>query len=246
MEVLKVKGIIISEKPYSETSKLINVFTKEYGIVGLIAKGSKSLKSPLRSVTNKLTYGFFQFNYKKDKLSNLICVDVINPFNEIKKDLLKISYASYLLELTSQVVKQSNEKELFSLLEESLLKIEEGFDPIIITNIIELKYLDYLGIKPELNSCSSCGSTKILTVSTSKGGFVCSNCHTNEKIVDKKTIQVLRMLYFVDISKISKIKLNENTKKEINDFINEYYDKYAGLYLKSKKFLKSIKNVYIN
>ena len=246
MEVSKVKGIIISEKPYSETSKLINVFTKEYGIVGLIAKGSKSLKSPLRSVTNKLTYGYFQFNYKEGKLSNLICVDVINSFNEIKKDLLKISYASYLLELTSQVVKQSNEKEIFSLLEKSLLKIEEGFDPIIITNILELKYLDYLGIKPELNSCSICGSTKILTVSTSKGGFICTNCHTNEKIIDKKSIQILRMLYFVDISKISKINLNENTKKEIDDFINEYYDKYAGLYLKSKKFLKSIKNVYIN
>ena len=76
LEVSKVKGIIISEKPYSETSKLINVFTKEYGIVGLIAKGSKSLKSPLRSVTNKLTYGYFQFNYKEGKLSNLICVDL--------------------------------------------------------------------------------------------------------------------------------------------------------------------------
>ena len=246
MEVSKVKGIIISEKPYSETSKLINVFTKEYGIVGLIAKGAKRLKSPLRSVTEKLTYGYFQFNYKEGKLSNLICVDVINPFNEIKKDLLKISYSSYLLELTSQVVKQSNEKEIFTLLEESLLKIEESFDPMIITNILELKYLDYLGIKPELNSCAVCGSTKILTVSTSKGGFICTNCHTNEKIVDKKTIQVLRMLYFVDISKISKISLSDETKTNIDNFINEYYDKYSGLYLKSKKFLKSIKNVYIN
>ena len=246
MEVSKVKGIIINERPYSETSKLLNVFTKEYGIVGVIAKGAKRLKSPLRSVTSKLTYGYFQFNYKESKLSNLICVDVINPFNEIKNDLLKISYSSYLLELTSQVIKQSNDKEIFSLLEESLLKIEDGFDPVIITNILELKYLDYLGIKPELNSCAVCGSTKVLTVSTSKGGFICSNCHTNEKIVDKKTIKILRMLYLVDISKISKISLSEETKNNIDNFINEYYDKYAGLYLKSKKFLKSIKNVYIN
>ena len=54
------------------------------------------------------------------------------------------------------------------------------------------------------------------------------------------------MLYFVDISKISKISLSEKVKNEVNDFIDEYYDKYSGLYLKSKKFLKSIKNVYIN
>ena len=245
MEITKVKGIIISESNYSETSKLLNIFTEEYGIISVIAKGAKRLKSPLRSVTTKLTYAYFQINYKKDKLSNLIVADVINPFNEIKKDLIKISYASYLLELTSGVVKQTSEKNIFSLLESSLLKIEEGFDPVIITNILELKYLEYLGIKPELNSCASCGSTKVLTVSTTKGGFVCVNCHTNEKIVDKKTITILRMLYYVDITKISKISLSDKVKDEINEFINEYYDRYSGLYLKSKKFLKSIKSVYI-
>ena len=245
MEITKVKGIIISESNYSETSKLLNIFTKEYGLISAIAKGAKRLKSPLRSVTSKLTYAEFQLNYKEGKLSNLLVADVINPFNEIKKDLLKISYASFLLELTSQVAKQTNEKDLFDILEASLIKIEEGYDPMIITNILELKYLDYLGIKPELNSCAVCGSTKVLTVSTNKGGFVCTNCHRNEKIVDKKTIKVLRMLYYVDISKISKIELNDNTKEEIDTFINEYYDRYTGLYLKRKKFLKSIKNVYI-
>ncbi len=245
MEITKVKGIIISESSYSETSKLLNIFTKEYGVISVISKGCKRLKSNLRSVSTKLTYAYFQINYKEGKLSNLICADVINPFNEIKKDLLKISYSSFLLELTNQVMKQTNSKDIFDLLEETLLKIEDGFDALVITNILELKYLDYLGIKPILDSCAVCGNTKILTVSTSKGGFVCPNCHTNEKIVDKKTIQVLRMLYYVDISKISKINITNTTKDEIDDFINEYYDKYAGLYLKSKKFLKNIKNVYI-
>lgn len=245
MEITKVKGIIISENAYSETSKLLNIFTEEYGIISVIAKGAKSIKSPIRSVTTKLTYAIFQIYYKKGKLSALVCADVINPFTEIKKDLLKISYASFLLELTSQVLKQTNEKDIFKLLEETLLKIEDGYDPIIITNILELKYLDYLGIKPVLDSCAVCGRPSAITVSTSKGGFVCANCHTNEKIVDKKTINVLRKLYHVDISKISKIKLSNNTRKEIDDFINEYYDRYSGLYLKSKNFLKSIKNVYI-
>ncbi|MBP3635249.1 MAG: DNA repair protein RecO [Bacilli bacterium] len=245
MEITKVKGIIISENSYSETSKLLNIFTKEYGIIGVIAKGAKRLKSNLRAVSSKLTYADFQIYYKEGKLSTLVCADVINPFNEIKKDLLKISYASFLLELTSQVMKQTNSKDIFNLLESTLLKIEEGYDPTVIINILELKYLDYLGVKPVLDSCSVCGNTKIITVSTNKGGFVCSNCHTNEKIVDKKTIQVLRMLYYVDISKISKINLSDVTKTEIDDFINEYYDRYTGLYLKSKKFLKTIKNVYI-
>ncbi len=245
MEIVKVKGIIVSENPYSETSKLLNIFTLEYGMIGVIAKGAKRMKSPLRSVTSKLTYAYFQINYKEGKLSNLISADVIDPFIKIKSDLLKISYASYLLELTFGVSKQTNDRSIFNILESALNKIEEDFDAVVITNILELKYLDYLGIKPELDSCAICGSTKILTVSTSKGGFICNNCHTNEKIVDSKTINILRMLYYVDISKVSKISISDNVKEEIDNFINEYYDMYSGLYLKSKKFLKSIKNVYI-
>ena len=144
-----------------------------------------------------------------------------------------------------QVMKQTTDKNIFNLLVESLLKIEDGYDPIIITNILELKYLSYLGIMPNLNSCSVCAKDKILTVSTEKGGFVCNNCHTNEKIVNSKTLKILRMLYYVDISKISKIEVKDEIKNEIDEFINEYYDRYTGLYLKTKKFLKNVKNSYI-
>lgn len=242
MELVKVQGIIINESNYSETSKLLNIITKEYGLIGVIAKGSKSMKSKLRAFTTKLTYAEFQIYYKKGKLSTLICADVTNPFTNIKSDLLNISYASFLLELTNQVLKESNDNRIFEILVNSLEKIDEGYDPAIITNILELKYLSFLGIKPNLDSCAVCGSTNVLTVSTNRGGFVCKNCHTNEKILDKRTVKILRMLYYVDISKISKVNISDKIKQEIDNFINEYYDRYTGLYLKSKKFLKNIKN----
>ena len=83
----KLDGIVVWESDYGETSKLLNIFTEEYGIISVIAKGAKSIKSPIRSVTTKLTYAIFQIYYKKGKLSTLVCADVINPFTEIKKDL---------------------------------------------------------------------------------------------------------------------------------------------------------------
>lgn len=245
MEVVKVKGIIINESNYSETSKLLKIVTEEYGLISVMAKGAKSLKSKLRSVTTKLTYAEFQIYYKENKISTLVCADEIHSLVNIKSDLLKISYASFLLELTEQVMKQSNDTNIFNLLVATLLKIEDNYDPMVITNILELKYLTYLGIKPFFDSCAICGSTNILTVSTNKGGFVCTNCHTNERIVSPKTIKILRMLYYVDISKISKVDISNDVKEEINSFINEYYDKYTGLYLKTKKFLKSIENTCI-
>ena len=244
MEILKIEGIVISEVNYSESSKIINVLTKELGIIGVMAKGCRKLKSPLRSVCTKLTYGNFNVHYKKNGLSNLISVDIIDSFNKIKTDIKKISYASYLLELTEQVYKQNNHSDIFELFISSLRKINEGFDPVIITNIIELKYLDYLGVGLMLDGCSICGNSEdIVTISSKYNGYLCKDCIKDEKIFNSKAIKLIRIFYYVDISKISKLELHYDTVKEIDSFLDEYYDEYTGLYLKSKQFLKNINKI---
>ncbi len=240
MQIVKTEGFILSDTSYGETSKILNVLTKDYGIIGIMSKGCKSLKSKLRGVSNKMTYGYFHIYYKESGLSTLITVDLIDPFLNITKDLERVSYVTYLMELVNQVVKQTDDN-IFPVFIETIKKINEGYDSLVLTNILELKMLDALGVKPNLDECAVCGNvTNILTISGSMSGFICENCHTNEKIVSSKTIQLMRMFYYVDISKISKLEINENAKKEINEFIDEYYDKYTGLYLKSKKFLKTI------
>ncbi len=239
----KVEGIVLNEKAYGETSKIINVITKQYGIIGIIAKGARTLKSEFRTTTAKLSYGYFNIIYKEGKLSTLMNVDIINPFKNIIKDIQKISYASFILELTEQVIKQTH-KNIFDIMISSLEKINEGYDPLIILNIVELKYLDYLGVMPILDRCSVCGSTNnIITLSSDKGGYVCKNCHTNEKIISEKAIKLIRMFYYVDISKITKLEIGNVTKHEINEFLDMYYDTYTGLYLKSKSLLKNIEKV---
>lgn len=240
----KVEGIVLTERDYKESSKILNVMTKKYGIIGVIAKGAKSLKSELRSVSSKLTYGTFNLFYKEGKLSTLLSVDLIDSFKHIKTDIQAISFSSYLLELTEQVMKQSYRDEIYDLLIEGLKKINEGFDPMVITNIIELKYLEFLGVMPVLDCCSICGSKAgIATLSSDKGGYVCRNCYTNERLVDEKTIKLIRLFYYVDLSKITKLDVSNKVKTEINLFLDDYYDRYTGLYLKSKNFIKNLNKI---
>ncbi len=242
----KTEGIILSVIDYGETSKILNVITKQYGIIGIIAKGAKNYKSDLRSVTDKLTYGSFNIYYKKDKLSILSSVDVIDNFKSIKKNIDKISYASFLLELTGQVIKQYYHEDIYNILINSLIKINESYDPLVITNIVELKFLDYLGVMPILDKCAKCGNVNsIATLSSRSGGYICNNCLTNESIISEKSIKLIRMFYYVDISKISKIDICEISKYEINKFLDEYYDTYTGLYLKSKEFINNLNKLAI-
>ena len=241
MKIEKFEGIILSETNYSESSKILNVLTDKYGLIGIMSKGCRNIKSKLRGVSRKLVYGTFNVYYKEKGLSTLISIDVINSFSKTVTDLEKISYASFIIDLTYQVVKQNDSEEIYSILKNILLKLEEGLDPLVLTNILEIKLLDYLGITPNIDSCTNCGSTKqIVTLSSEHGGYICKDCYQNEPLVNEKTIKLIRMYYYVDISSISKLEVSREVTKEINTFLDDYYDRFSGLCIKSKDFIKKI------
>lgn len=242
--IKKIEGIIVSEVDYKESSKIINVLTPEYGIIGIVARGTKKVKSNLSGVTSKLTYGYFHVNYKENGLSTLIEVDVIDKFKNIRKDINLMSYSVYILELSDKVYKHEKNSMIYDLLIASLKKIEEGYDYKVISNIFELKMLDFLGIRPVIDECVNCGSkVDIVTISSYKGGYLCKNCAHGEVIVNIKTIKLLRMFYYVDIAKITKLEVTDNIKKELSRFIYDYYDRYSGIYLKSREFLQNLEKI---
>ena len=187
------------------------------------------------------TYAEFNIYYNENKLSTIKSADIINDLSNIKKDITLISYMSFLCDLSTQVMKQNNNEDIYNLLISSLLKINNGLNPMVITNILELKLLDYLGVGISFNSCAKCGSThNIVTIDPDIGGYICQNCYTNEILYDEKTLKMLRMYYLVDINTITDLKISDKVIKNINYFVNAYYDRYTGLYLKSKKFLNEM------
>lgn len=239
--ISKFEGIIITETPYGENSKIINVLTKEKGMIGIMCNNVASIKNPLRTKTLKFTYGIFHIKYNENKLSKLVDVDIIDNLSNIKSDIELISYMSYITDLTYQVVKQNNDNSIYELYISIVKKINEKQNPLVLSNILELKYLEYLGVGLNLNSCIKCGNkTNIVTLDADEGGYICQNCYTNEKILSPKSIKIIRMYYLIDINSISEIKIKDDTIQEINYFLDKYYERYTGIYLKSKDFLKRI------
>jgi len=239
--IAKYEGIILTDTPYGENSKIVNIYTREKGLIGVMCNNVKSIKNPLRTKTLKFTYGTFHINYNEKKLSKLVDVDIIDNLKDIRTDIEKISYLNYISDLTYQVIKQNDDKEIYDIFINTIIKINEGKNPAILTNILELKLLDYLGVGLNLDSCIKCGNKhNIVTLDPDEGGFICQDCYTNEKILSPKAIKLIRMYYLIDIKTISDINIKQDTADEINYFLDKYYERYTGLYLKSKDFLKKI------
>jgi len=239
--IAKYEGIILTDTPYGENSKIVNIYTREKGLIGVMCNNVKSIKNPLRTKTLKFTYGIFHINYNEKKLSKLVDVDILDNLKEIRTDIEKISYLNYISDLTYQVIKQNDDPTIYDIFISTIKKINEGKNPGILTNILELKVLDYLGVGLNLDSCIKCGNKhNIVTLDPDEGGFICQDCYTNEKILSPKAIKLIRMYYLIDINSISDINIKNETANEINYFLDKYYERYTGLYLKSKDFLKKI------
>ena len=48
--------------------------------------------------------------------------------------------------------------------------------------------------------------------------------------IKEKTLKMLGMYYLVDINTITDLKISDKVIKNINYFVNAYYDRYTGLY----------------
>ena len=236
--IVSVEGFVMQEVPYKENSKIINVFTYQYGMIGIIARGAKSLKSKLRIGTSRLDYSCFEIKYNENKLSTLLDVRVIDDFKNIRLDFKKLTSMYYLLDIAKNVEKNEHNKKIYEIVLSAIKKINEGFNEEVLINIVELKLLDFLGVNPIFNMCSECGSREnIITLSSSCGGLICSKCLKDEYIVNINTIKIIRMLYYVDIDKITKLNISDRVMKEIKSFIKEYYENYTGIYIKDKDYL---------
>lgn len=230
-----VEGIILSETNYSETSKILNILTNKYGLIGVLSKGSRNIKSKLRGISMKLVYAEFTINYKEKKLSNLIEGNLINSFKNIMTDYNKMKYANNSVNLILNVLKENNHKNLYNILKDTLIKIDEGFNPEIMYLILSIKVLDYLGVKPDFLTCISCNSNDILTFDLTIPGSVCKNCYHDTYLFQSNTLKLLKLFQTLEINKLSKLNISSNKViEELKYFLKEYYDSYTGIYYNLK------------
>ncbi|MCP8616894.1 DNA repair protein RecO [Salirhabdus salicampi] len=240
----KVSGIVIKTKDYGETHKIVTLFTKEKGKIGLVARGAKKPRSSMAAVTQPFVYGLFMIQSGRN-LGSLLQGEVIDSMREIKEDLMKTAYVSYLAELTDKVLDSSEpDPYLWDQFLQSLERISEDETAEFISMIYEMKLYEKGGFAPTLRGCVSCGKTEhIAHFSIQEGGFLCATCRHQDSeamFLNEKLVKILQLIRYINVSRVGKISIKKESRKLLRDLLDSYYDRYGGYYLKSRNFLKQM------
>lgn len=238
--VKTIEGIVIKNSDYQEKSKILQVFTKEHGLIGVILKGANSYKNNNFALVQPISHAFFNINYNSG-LSRCYNGELINSFHSLKSDFSKNVYVFHLFELIYKNLEQHQEMSyLFDLLVKVIQFMEKASNLTqikLLTIYFELKLLYFIGVFPEISKCVECGnSSHIANFDISKGGFVCVNCQDfRSRIFSVEALQVLYQLFCQEIDAID-YNINEEVISELQLLLSEYFSYHLGIKTNSSKY----------
>ncbi len=183
MASLKSPGLILKKTPFSDSSLILKVFTRESGLITLIAKGAKRPKSKYHGLLDFFTLDQFVYPAKsKSEIHTLMEVGLMRDFPRLKSDPARQSLAHVFLELYLKYVPEPEQSHPhFELLLERLGRIDEAreFDPVLELCDFLLALCAVSGFSPQFSECAQCGRTDLgfrARLDPDLGGPVCATC----------------------------------------------------------------------
>ena len=248
MESLKTSAIVIKSINWSDSSRIITLFTREKGRVDVVAKGSRKIKSKFHGLleTMNLVDTVIYFSSKRE-LQTLGEVSIENSFQSIRSDLTKTGSAFSILELVHLYFHQgAGDQIFFDFLKEILISVNKSDDPEIVLWYFMLKLSSYLGFKPEFKLCRICEKNvqqEVVEFNLAEGSVVCENCnnHSNqESRFPKYTRDYLLLLQNTSYKKVLLINSPKNREFPYLQFLISYLQHHTEqrLELSSMKYFK--------
>ena len=234
MKQVKVSGIVISENNMGDFDKMLTILTPNLGKIGCSARGARRPKSLLLSGTQFLCFGEYMLFKCSDTYTINSC-ETIELFYNIRTDLDKLMYASYITKIINDVTTENqNSYNTLKLFLNTLYAISETDKNLdFITSVFKLRLLKILGFAPNIKECTSCKEKEDLKYfSIRDNGFKCKNCGKQDTScieISDATKNAIRYSILADPKKIFSFTISDNSLQELkmiaDIYLNEKLEK---------------------
>ena len=263
MSLEKSEALVIRMADFSESSRVVTFFTKEFGKISALAKGAKRLKGPFESALDLLATCRIVFIRKSaGKLDLLTEAELLHRFTPFSGSLNALYSGYYVAELLNELTeKYDTHDQLYSTTVKVLRKLcEVPSETQLNTQVIipfELELLRELGQLPSFDLCENCGAqitseqTELFWISSQ--GAVCATCRRYRAAlipISSNTLHVLQNLsacepFVSGETKHSQIlgdiplQTQMQTHREIRRFLSETISHIMGKRPKMYRYLFS-------
>lgn len=226
MKTQTIKGIIIGSIDYKESSKIVYLLTR-YGKISVKALGSKNIKKGLLPFITTMNY--VEAIITESDFPTLIDYAVIDTFDQIKNDLKKQLWFSYIFEIISKLSQDANYERIFDFVL-NIINFGINNDGFLTAMIFQVKILYAFGVQPVLKKCVVCGNNPHY-FSIKNGGAICNN-HYNNSCESNHIYNMIYDFYYFDIKNGNLEILKKYDLNLLFKIITIYYNDHVNINLK--------------
>ncbi len=245
---IKTEAIVLRSTDYSESDRILTLFTRTNGKLSAIAKGAKKSKRRFVGRLDVVTcVEAMLFKSRSMELARLDEARLIDGYTELKGDMERLGYASYMVELADEFTPPGEPNEaMFEHLKGFLHMLRGAVSTESAARFFEVRLLDIAGLMPHLTGCVSCRKDTVeerMCFVMVRGGLLCRGCMGQgiEGIgLSAGTIKTLVMAARLPAGKLHVLSAGEVFKKEARKMLSECIKYHLGKVPRCMRFIDMV------
>ena len=224
---IKTEGVVLREVEYKDADKLLDLLTKDRGLMTVRARGVRRRTSDLKSACQLLAYSEFTIFENRGKYT-VNEASTIEQFRQLRDDIELLALGSYFAQAVSVVAQEdAPNPELLSLLLNALYALGKLQKPqLLVKAAFELRLACLAGFQPEVSACFMCGSETPDRFDLSRGAVHCAGCRTGEEgihlPIDLSVLQAMQYIVWCSSKKLFSFTLGERSMASLSGLTEAY------------------------
>ncbi len=241
-QIIKTEAVVIKKLDQGDSSKIVTLYSADYGKFTVIAKGIKSPKSKMNARLELFNVVEVVVYNKSSRAIQLVSgADIVKVHNSITSDLDRYQYSMAVIELYNVLLPEHEKNDK---LHQALVRILYLLD----TSVNEALFLfvkffwffvNEIGYGIEINKCPHCHKS----LSDSQGlfysyseGSLCSDCSEGHLINFDMSKELFNL-----VNCLSKKNEQCNYTKQDLEFLVFFLEKHIAFHVDGFRNLKSLK-----
>ena len=224
---IKTEAIVLREVEINEADKLLDLLSKDRGLLTVKARGVRRGSSPLKSACQLLTLSEFTLQEYRGKLS-VQEAQSLEQFRPLRDNIELLALGSYFAQATGAVAQEdAPNPALLSLLCNALYALGTLRRPQpLVKAAFELRLACMAGFTPDLSACAVCGSEEPDRFDLSQGTLSCAGCRAGETGIrmplSPGMLMAMRYIIWCDPKRLFSFTLEDDGLRELSSITEAY------------------------
>lgn len=246
MDMEKTDSLVIRLADFSESSRVVTLFTREFGKISVLAKGAKRLKGPFESALDLLSRCQIVFIRKSTSSLDLLTeAKLVHAFRPAGGNLMCLYAGYYIAELLNGLTEDYDpHSHLFDISIDVLGRLESTSEALDEVMKFEATILKEIGQLPDFNTCVVCSesvqSGRRYGFWLSQGGLICGSCSADQysdSRISAGAVAALRFLANSNRQQLDRLQVSSAQLSEVRQVFTGLVSQMLGRRPKMLRYL---------